>query len=167
MKKWIILAITILVLGGIASGLYYYKYNYKDTVTAYYLIKYTPPIDEYDKPEIKIEKLQNYANDTMAINDQKKKEEGRVETLLKEAESDLSKPEVKGNELKYNAYLNVYEKLISEKRTLLRFTTIRKFEDKKFLNEFIEKTKKYGILSKETTSLKEKYKLDMATYPIN
>lgn len=161
-KKKILITILIVILVGAAIGGYsYYKYNYIDEVTEYYYITYTPPIEkieytqqiklpalmsafeqnELTDPEVEVGKLQQYANDSIAINDQTKK----YQTLRKEDEKKLEyylslnpKPNDFAKLAEKEAEVEAFRKFLAQEHYIISFSHHRNYKPEQFFS-FIKK----------------------------
>lgn len=132
MKKNSLFVISIMALF-IAAGVLYY-YFYINTVSNYFLVKYTPPqpresiFGEFEYTDSKLEYLQleNYSSDNMALETEATEAKHSYSWLLKEYEKELRQPN-KDNPIIQNARMNAIRSMLEEERFLIRTTHIRKF----------------------------------------
>lgn len=129
------LIILVAVLALIGAWLYYY--NCIETITQYCLIKVTPPQEEpsifggvtYSKPKFEFEPISKlYANDSIAVSDQKREKEKTDEFLLAELEKfGREKPSDRTEEITPAARLNAITSMLSRHYILVRATHTRSF----------------------------------------
>lgn len=133
MKKSVLIAIISAVVIIIAAGGLYY-YFYIDTVSNYFLVKYTPPQPresifggrEYSDPKIEFEQLKDYANDDIAVEAETKEAKHSYSWLLQEYEKELRQPK-DDNPIIQDARMNAITSMLEGERFLIRTTHIRKF----------------------------------------
>lgn len=133
MKKSYLIAIVSAIILIITLGSLYY-YFYIDTVSNYFLVKYTPPQQresifggrEYCDPKIEFAKLKDYANDDMAVEAETIEANHSYSWLLEEYEKELRQPKDE-NPIIQDARMNAITSMLEEQRFLIRTTHIRKF----------------------------------------
>lgn len=129
MKKSVLIAILLIITAG---GLYYYFYI--DTVSNYFLVKYTPPQPresifggrEYSDPKFEFAQLKDYASDDNALEAETSEAKHTYSWLLKEYEKELRQPK-EDNPIIQDARINAITSMLEEERFLIRTTHIRKF----------------------------------------
>lgn len=140
MKKSVLIAIISAIVLIIAAGSLYY-YFYIDTVSNYFLVKYTPPQPresvfggrEYSDPKIEFAQLKDYANDDMAVEAETTDAKHSYSWLLQEYEKELRQPK-EDHPIIQDARMNAITSMLEEERFLIRTTHIRKFSAEEALN---------------------------------
>lgn len=133
MKKSVLIAIISAIVLIIAAGGLYYYFNI-DTVSHYFLVKYTPPQPresifggrEYSDPKFEFAQLKDYANDDIAVEAETMEAKHSYSWLLQEYEKELRQPK-EDNPIIQDARMNAITSMLEEERILIRTTHIRRF----------------------------------------
>lgn len=149
MKKKIFIALTIVILLCVLAGGYnYYRYNYIDLVTDYYGITYTPPVErytnffgsvEYSEPQVEVENLPQYDNDSSAVSVKKKEFYERKKYQLAEyVKEEKLAPRSQDEKLEHAPKLQALREMLQEQYIVVSFTHHRNYDAKDFL-KFLRK----------------------------
>ena len=169
MKKKILIPIIIALIAAIGGGIYYYYYNYVETVTHYYLIRYTPAQifnspygNSTIKPEVEISGLPEFISDSAAVANVIKDKERDLAWCEKELEN-VTKQNPTDNikQIERNGKITALKRVLEEQWTTVSVTHTRNFDQSK-INELVE-------IWNDPTKVEEfnnKYKLSVKLYPI-
>ncbi|MCH4183622.1 MAG: hypothetical protein LKF48_10755 [Prevotella sp.] len=172
MKKiyWIILVTVALCVMGV---FWYYKTNYIDTITEYYKLTYTPPMEkdvswglnDTTEPKFKLERIANYKNDSIAVVVETKREKADQKFYyqeLKKCIATKSRKDITG-QLEKTIEIEVYKELINSQVTIFCFTHRQGYDSKNIL--VYTKSYKGDIL--QLKRFCDKNKIEFRNYPIN
>lgn len=167
MKKSVLIALVSAIFLIIAAGGLYY-YFYIDTVTNYYLVKYTPPQPrksifggyEYSNPQIEFLQLEDYSSDKLAVEAETSEAKESYSWLLEEYEKESLQPE-DDNSIIQDARMSAITSMLEEERFLIRTTHIRKFS----AEEALKMIQKHWA-DKSLEDYAESNKIEIAVYSI-
>lgn len=163
MKKHLPVILGILLLFLVIGGGFYYKYNYIDTVTDYRVVKVTPPTENYfggySDPEIEIEAVRRYQNDSIAEVYERKRLERHRDYISKNISKGVAEQK---NDIMKHATENAYIGLLSQEWTLISITHTRSFDSKPFARLI----KQYGLSSEEVNNYTRRNKIQVSVYPL-
>lgn len=163
MKNKLPIIISIFALFLIIGGGFYYKYNYVDTVTDYRVVKVTPPTENYfggySDPEIEIEAVRRYQNDSIAEVYERKRLEQHRNFLNRDITKEI---ESQKDEMQKQIMIDVYKKMLSQEWTLISITHTRSFDSK----PFAKLIKQYGLNSEEVNNYTKRNKIQVSVYPL-
>ncbi len=142
-------------------------------VKEYFLFSYTPAMVHdrggrfvTTKPQFKVESLQLYSDDSVAIASEKKRAKDFFEQLPASQEKEIERTKLEKGE-KANLYIPIiieaYEELAERQLTLIILTHSSGYDP----NEFNEKVKEYGINSLELRDYIKKNELEVSFIPLN
>ena len=163
-KRFLCIALPIVILGIIAFG---YKYYYCDTVTEYFQVTYYPRMvklysvnwgygREYYDPKV-IVSIKKYETDSIAFSTEYAKAKEYYESLKEYSEPDFLKfvNEGMNPNSKHYAEAMFYNEEIQKEIFLIKFEHIRMFDVKKLLADI----KKIGIDSSKLEGYMKKNKI--------
>lgn len=163
MKKHLPVIIGILLIFLVIGGGFYYKYNYIDTITDYRVVKVTPPteyyVGGYSDPEIEIEAVRRYQNDSIAEVSERRRLEQHRDFLNRDITKEI---ESQKDEMQKQVMIRVYKKMLSQEWTLISITHTRSFDSK----PFAKLIKQYGLDSEEVNNYTRRNKIQVSVYPL-
>lgn len=168
---WIAVVVVLLIIG---IG-YYYHDSGVQSITKYYLIKYTPPLPETDvlgypkmtDPEFEIkEEVSTFESDSAAVAKCKEDKKGYFEIwnetlpeLLAEADKETDARSVRAAR---SGTMDAYRSAMAQQWTLIRISHTPSFDPKEVLEQLPDIWQDRDKIE----ALREKYKIDIALYPI-
>ena len=171
-KQYIILLAVVLILALAFCGFKYYTYYYKDVVTDYYGIKYTPPVErgesffgtvEYSQPQVEFERLPNFVSDSSAIHHRTADILSSRKFLVEEYKKEMSAvPRTDEEKLDHRAKVQAMKEMFEEQYFLISFSHHRNYDPE----DFIRFIKKNGIDWDKMEQFCKKYGLEAKYYPI-
>jgi len=163
--KYVFLLLIAAIVGASFYGWKYYNYNYVEQVRNYYLISIDMPRvvkgafrDRVQEGSIRIDNIQRYRNDSIAVAVEKRRSEefdAHLMQKIRECSDDF----------KGRAEAEVYAELLGQATILMRISHIRKF-DKSQLKKVKDIIIKNGVFSDEVRQYIENNKIDVEFYRI-
>ena len=165
---WIAVVVILLVVGIV----YCYHDSGIQSITKYYLIKYTPPLPETDvwgyskmtEPEFEIEEeVSTFASDSAAVAECNEDKERCFETWNEMLPELLAKADKEPDaRIARSGTMDAYRSAMAQQWTLIRISHTPSFDPKVVL----EQLPNIWQDRDKVEALREKYKIDVALYPI-